>query len=382
MHRGSSEVLVVGAGPAGSAAAISLAERGVDVCVVDRATFPRAKTCGDALSNGCTEHLRELGVLDEMLAAPHAVVREGVAVLPDGSRIRREFHDTGFIVERRIFDDILRRRVEAVGGRVLEGTIARELRREQGAVCGATGPELDWRARVVIAADGYGSVAWHALGRPKPRDRYLAVSSMLYYEGVAYPHGPEVSDHYFEHDLPLGYAWIFPPVAGRTNVGVVIRADAYAGSPSSLARLLDAFEERHPDRFGGARRCSGVRTWSLPTGKAPWATTAPGLLLVGDAGNFIDPLSGEGIWQALFTGRVAASVSADALARGGRLEEEDLRHYELACDRHFATSYRSKAAIQLGLKWILQYRLYRSRWVRAALQWGYGRDSVETTKHV
>jgi geranylgeranyl reductase family protein len=382
VHRGSSDVLVIGAGPAGCAAAITLAQGGADVCIVDRATFPRAKTCGDALSNGCTEHLRDFGVLDEMLAGPHAVVREGVAVLPDGSRIQREFHDPGYIVERRIFDDILRRRVEALGGRVIQGTIARELLEEDGAVCGATGPCLDWRARVVIAADGYGSVAWHALGRPKPRDRYLAVSSTAYYEGIAFPHGPEVSDHYFEHDLPCGYAWIFPAIEGRTNVGVIIRSDTYAASPSTLVELLAAFEARHPERFSAARRCGPVRTWSLPTGKAPWPPTAPGLLLAGDAGNFIDPLSGEGIWQALYTGRAAAQVSAEALARSGRLEDADRRRYEQACDRHFAASYRTKAAIQLGIRWILEYRLYRSRLVRAALQWGYARDSVETTKHV
>ena len=125
-----------------------------------------------------------------------------------------------------------------------------------------------------------------------------------------------------------------------------------------------------------------MRTWSLPIGKAPWPASAPGLLLAGDAGNFIDPLSGEGIWQALFTGRAAGRIAAEALARSGRLEDADRRRYEELCDRHFATSYRTKAAIQLGLKWIVRRRLYRSRLVRAALQWGYGRDSLETTKHV
>src|SRR5690348_9613122 len=124
--RGRSDVLVIGAGPAGSAAAVAAARAGAHVCLVDRATFPRPKTCGDAISNSAMEIAAELAGSRAAEAVPRAIVRGAAAIFPDGSRVTRSYGDrSGFIVERTDFDDMLRRAAERARAEVVEGVTVR-----------------------------------------------------------------------------------------------------------------------------------------------------------------------------------------------------------------------------------------------------------------
>ncbi len=380
--RGRSQVLIVGAGPAGCAAGITLARAGVEVCVVDRARFPRPKTCGDAISNRALERIEQLGALPAITSGPHALVRRADAVFPDGSRVGRTYQRPGMIVPRLQLDAALLGALRESGARVVEGTAVRALEEpaDHGGGYQARGPALDWRAELVIAADGPGSVAWSALGRVNPRGRSLAVAATQYFEGVEdLPGG--VSEHYFEHELPCGYGWVFPSVDGVVNVGVYQRADAYQKTEDHLRALLKGFLERHQPRLAGARPVGPARSWSLPLGPAPWGVGGRDLLLVGDAGFSVDPLSGEGIWQALETGIMAAETARDALGAGGlgpRLQRAHARR----CARKIGMHCRVRAAVQDGMQWFVDRRLYRSAWARAGLQWAYGRGALEQSKSV
>lgn len=372
---------MIGAGPAGCAAGITLARAGVDVMVVDRARFPRPKTCGDAISNHAVARVEQLGALAEILEGPHALVRQADAVFPDGSRVARVYQRPGMIVPRLQLDAALRGALGRSGANVVEETSVRELAPppEPGAVgYRARGPALDWRAELIIAADGPGSVAWGAAGRPNPRGRNLAVAATQYLEGVRDLEG--VSEHYFEHDLPCGYGWVFPSVDGVANVGVYQRADAYRTSPGHLRALLRAFLERHHERLAGARPAGPARSWSLPLGPAAWVGTRD-LLLAGDAGFSVDPLSGEGIWQALETGIMAAETARDALAGAG-LTPRLQRAHARRCTRRIGVHCRLRAAVQDGMRWFVDRRLYRSAWARTGLQWAYGRGALEQSKTV
>src|ERR1700742_4079717 len=126
---GEADVLVIGAGPAGCAAGITLARRGVRVTVVDRAVFPRDKTCGDAVSNHGVEILKALGAWAHVEGGPHAVVARAAAVFPDGTRITREYERPGYIVARYRLDDCLRLALEESGARLLQGRSVTALRR-------------------------------------------------------------------------------------------------------------------------------------------------------------------------------------------------------------------------------------------------------------
>jgi geranylgeranyl reductase family protein len=370
MLTGRSDVLIVGAGPAGAAAGAFLTAAGLEVVCVDRARFPRDKTCGDAVSHAGVKIAAEFGA--DLTRIPHAPVTSAAAVLPDGHRIvRRYTKNPGLIVPRHDLDDLLRQRMQAAGVTLHEGVAVRSLLRDGDTITGAEGPEFNWHARVVIAADGPGSVAWTALGRGYPRGVHLGVSATVYLRGAA-PQEPGCSEHYFERDLPCGYGWLFPSVSGLANVGVYQRSDHYHARGARLRDLLGEFLARHPERFAGAEQVGPVRSWALPLAMRAWPLGgAPGLLVSGDAGNFIDPLSGEGIWQALRTGQLAAEHTRQALANGGRVDATTVRRYRLACARAVSWPSLVKAGIQETMRLIVGLRLDRRSSVRGLLQWGY-----------
>ena len=313
--RGESDLLVIGAGPAGSAAGIEAARAGLDVCVVDRARFPRPKTCGDAVSNSAAGIIAELGAGQAFERAPRAVVHGAVAIFPDGSRVRRSYGEhPGYIMERAVLDNLLRERLEDSGARLLQGVGIRRLERVHDAVVGARGEGFTWRARAVIAADGAGSVAWTALGTPPPRRSVLGLAVTAYVEGLP-PAGDEAySEHYFERDLPCGYGWVFPPVEGIANVGVYQRADRYHDAGVPLAKLLETFMARHSDRFNGASIQGRTRSWQLPLAGPHLPPAMAGLLTAGDAARMIDPLTGEGILARARVGEIGRALGG----RGAR----------------------------------------------------------------
>ena len=370
------DVVIVGAGPAGCAAGITLARSGFRVCVLDAATFPRDKVCGDALSNHALHEIEALGAGDRVRSGPSARVDHAAAVFPDGRRITRHYPDPGCIVPRYHLDDALRHTLEACGARLVQNCRVTSLAFEDQRVVGANTKQQRWSAKLVIAADGYGSIGLRALGERTPRGRELAVSCTAYYTGVHFDAGEQTSDHYFEAELPYGYGWIFPAVDGISNVGVYIRADVYARCSRSLGELLDDFVERHADRFAGAERVGKQRIWSLPIAPRSQPLVAPGLLLAGDAAGFVDPLSGEGIWQALFSGRVGAEVAARALReqrRGFELWPELERTYRSECKRAILRPSQHQAWIQAAMDVVVSRRLYSNTLVRGALRWGYER---------
>lgn len=376
-------MLVLGAGPAGCAAALTARRAGLSVTLVDRARFPRDKVCGDALSNKAVQLLRELGVGDALARAPQAEVRGAVALWPDGSPVLRRYDGApGMLVERLVLDELLVRAAQRAGAQLLEETAVRGLHVEGGAVRGAWGPGLDWEARAVVAADGPGSVAWGPLGARKPQGRGLAVSATAYFEGVRGFAREGYSEHHFDASLPCGYGWVFPAVRGVSNVGVYLRADAYHAAGVGLRALLEGFLERLGERLGGARRVGPVRSWQLPLADVRAPVGMPGLLTAGDAGRHVDPLTGEGIWQALRSGADAGDALGRALAGGGSLDAAGVRRFAARMARELDAAAMARSAIQDAVRAVVDSGAYRNPLVRRAMQWGYGSGALEVSKRV
>jgi menaquinone-9 beta-reductase len=378
-RQGSSEVLIVGAGPAGCAAGIVLARAGVEVCIVDRAHFPREKCCGDSISHGARQLIIELGAGELVAGRPHALVKQACAEFPDGSRITRCYDYPTYIIPRYTLDDCLRTTLEKSGATLFQDCRVTSLRQSDGAIQGADGPDLSWSAKLVIAAHGYGTLAFSGLQPQASRSRRLALAATAYFRGLVSPHGTEVADHFLDRELAHGYGWIFPAVDGVSNAGIYIQDDAYQQTGKNIRELFTRFKERHAPRFRGAEQVSELRVGALPLAPGPFPVALPGLLLTGDAAGCADPLSGEGIWQALFTGRLAGEIARDAIAGGG-LGQALITRYRLVIARKIGWPSRARAALQRVLALIVERELYRSSWIKSALAWGYTRGILEGSK--
>jgi len=287
------DVIVAGAGPAGSAAAAHLRAAGVDVTVVERGRFPRDKICGDFVGPVALAELAGLGAADlPELLATNAVERAGL--FADGRRLITYalprvagLPHFGRVVPRAVFDAALAGVARRAGARLIEGASVcgfalRDRCIEVRVRDGASEERL--RARVLVGADGSGSqVARELEGRAPARDEFI-VAVRAYFEGVAGPQ--DRCDLSFTSQSFPGYAWVFPIGQGVANVGVGMVADTF-GAPGEnmhtlLARLLQRDLALH-DRLAGARQTVAAAGWPLRIYAGRTLPAAKRVVLIGDA---------------------------------------------------------------------------------------------------
>jgi menaquinone-9 beta-reductase len=348
---GDGTVVIVGGGPAGSSLAFALARRGVRVLVLDRARFPRSKPCAEYLSPQASRILASMGVLDEVERSGAAQLAGMVIRAPNGTRVIGEFagcsvkgfRDRGLSVRREVLDAILLRAARDAGAEVREAVhVVDVLRDATGRACGvrtADGTEL--QAGVVVGADGLRSIIARRLGVAHsarwPR-RYALVTHYRGVGGIG-----ECGEMHVERG---GFVGIADVGGGLTTVALVVPARAARGFARRREEFLDAWLAARPqlaERFAGATRVSPV----VATG--PFASRArraalPGAALVGDAADFFDPFTGEGIYAALRGGEMLAPFVADALGA------ESLG----AADRLLA-AYDVSRRREFGGKWIVEW---------------------------
>ena len=342
------DVIIVGAGPAGSTAAASLARRGRDVLLLDRAEFPRDKPCGDGIPPGTVAILHDLGLKDSLRDAGFAPVHAVRLVSGRGRDFRIDFTakraDAEFFIAPRIrFDDLLRCHAVASGARFELGSVRAPVmdgHRVAGVRVKNGGEEKDIRARLVIAADGATSAIARALSSDKPPEAHRGVAIRAYLDGIETL--TSTVEFHFSAPLAPGYGWIFPLGDRRANVGVIVRTDRFKQRGVALETLLDDFLDS-PDvrvRMEPGAKPVDVATWQLPYATPRSHPRAfQGALLAGDAGRFIDSVTGEGIHHAVVTAAIAAEVADEALAQPGRADEI-LASYDARCDRAIGSLIR------------------------------------------
>ena len=354
------DVIVVGGGPAGTAAAIEARRRGLSVTVVDRAEFPRDKTCGDGLTTNALRTLEQLGVPRDSLGGDGGYERvdDVVLVASDGREIAlplpRGRGDFAAVITRLRLDAALVDHARERGAdlRLGHGVVAiasgdAEVRVELG-----DGSSL--RAPWVIAADGHWSPTRRMLEPGAPRDLGVWHAARQYFSGVA--------DRrlwvLFERDLLPGYAWVFPLPGGRVNVGYGVLRDhstpaRWRSRPEGLQRrgrdlkalwcdVLERPSIRHI--LGATARPEGtMRAWPIPTDFRPAGLHHGRVLFAGDAARVVDPMTGEGIAQALETGMLAAAaVSGASTAPVAAVTAR----YERAVQRSIGRDLRFAALLQ------------------------------------
>jgi geranylgeranyl reductase family protein len=371
------DVIVVGGGPAGAAAAARLAARGFSTIVVDRAAFPRDKVCGDFVSPSALAELADLGVAGTQAFSATATLGDfafhvdgdpvGVMAIPEVDGLPA----FGRVIPRQQLDAWILDAARQAGAGVLEGRKATAVEQEPGAVTvrghSAAGP---WRlrARLLVGADGSNSVVARALrGTAPPRqDRMLAVRA--YFDDVAGPAGQGIVC--LCGDSFPGYCWLFPSGGGQANVGLGMLASTYPQAVRNLRELLSrliADDAPMQSRLQGARIRGRILGCPLTTYNPRLPLAGDRMMLVGDAAGLINPLNGEGIQYALHSARWAADVAAGHLS-SGRLDAASLAGYEqcvhdslrldMAYSRLFVELIRNRA---LSPVWLRAFRALASR---------------------
>ena len=330
------DAIVVGAGPAGSTAAASLARRGRDVVLVDRAEFPRDKPCGDGIPPGTVGILHDLGLRDGLGAAGFARVRVIRLVSARGRDFTVPFdprrEGAQFLIAPRIeFDDLLRRHAIASGARFEKANVRAALV-ENGRVCGVEVEAGPIRARHVIAADGATSILGRGMAK-QARESERGVAIRAYLDGI--DTRSFAAEFHFQSVLAPGYAWVFPLGTDRANVGVIMRTDRFKRCGATLQELLQRFLDT-PDvkkRIAAGARLHDAATWQLPYATpASSRRSVNGVLFVGDAGRFIDAMTGEGIHHAVTTAAIAADVVDEAL-RDPQHADDTIATYDARCEQ-------------------------------------------------
>jgi flavin-dependent dehydrogenase len=349
------DVIVVGAGPAGAATAILLSERGRHVLVVDRATFPRPKLCGEYLSPESARILDRLGVLkaiDASGAAPLAGMR---ITAPDGTVLearyralggRQPYHGHAMALSRSVLDATLVDRLRALPVDLREGVRVTDLLIEGDRVVGVelsdgAGRRETVRAPLVVGADGRASVVAHRLGcrHPHPLQR---IALATYVTGV--PECRDVGEIFVD---PPDYAILNPLTPDRINMSLVV---PLAHARPWTGRLATFFASRVKQLPHLARRVAGAECLAPIEAMGPLAyrVTVPahgGVMLVGDAAGFYDPLTGEGVFSALRGAELAAETADRALARGD-VSRAGLARYREARRATFADKQRFVRVLQ------------------------------------
>jgi menaquinone-9 beta-reductase len=332
------DVLVVGAGPAGAAAGLAAQRRGLDVLVVDKAGFPRDKTCGDGLTTAALRLIEQLGV-DLRRLPGYMAVRETVLVGPDGRHVSLPLADDGdhaAVVPRVELDAAIVDTARRAGVEVRDGVAVTGIETNGDGITATTDGDGSVRARFVIAADGHYSFVRRCLREAAPPELGTWHAFRQYFRGVDDPRLYVL----FEADLLPGYAWVFPLPEGRANVGFgVLRRPGMSGKELNARwrELLTRPSVRTvlgPDAEPEATH----RAWPIPASFEYDALADGRVLYVGDAANVVDPLTGEGIAQAIETSLVAVDAIATGKADGaGRRYKEGVRR-ALGRDLRFAAS--------------------------------------------
>jgi geranylgeranyl reductase family protein len=358
------DILIIGAGPGGASTALFLAKYGIRSTLVDKATFPRDKICGDALSGKVVEVLKKLD--PSLIGQLHGRANDflgsfGVTfVAPSGESLRvpfkNEITDTspppGFISRRMDFDHWLIEQVRKEPLiKLVEDTELRKFQKTKDGYTATSKSGETYDTRLLIAADGaYSTFAKEQAGL-ETEAAHNCFGLRAYYKNVSgLDHQNFIELHFLKDFLP-GYFWIFPLPNGYANVGVGMRADVVGKKKLNLKKEFEKIIASHPaiaPRFREAEQIGEVKLYGLPLGSKKRQLSGDHYMLTGDAAMLIDPFTGEGIGNAMMSGMLAAQQAKLCMGAGDFSAKKMMAYDKAVYDRLWSElllSYRMQQLV-------------------------------------
>ncbi len=379
-------ILILGSGPAGATTSIFLCKMGIAHVIVDAATFPRDKICGDGLDLNAIRVLNHIDpnlIEKEMMGSKNSfTASQGFRfILPSGRKvdIMRKSNSSDiekrpmfFVSKRSDFDNMLVNKIDCNIADIRMGTRIDTITRIDGIwKLEGKGPggEIEIEADFLIGADGDHSLLLRYLGERKIDRNNYAGAVRQYWKGVEGLHPGNLLEVYFPKRLPLSYFWIFPLPDGRTNVGYGMASNYIAKKNINVRQAFDELIKTDPvlsERFKNAHPEETVKGWGIPMSGSKRKVSGDGWLLVGDAASLVCPTSGEGIGSGMISGYVAAKFLQRATQQKD-FSEQMFTNYYREIHKRLSTEekvYRFVHAIppwffSLGINTILSTRLFK-----------------------
>jgi menaquinone-9 beta-reductase len=320
------DIIIVGAGPSGSTAALYAEKHGLKTLLLDKQKFPRDKICGDALSGKSVGILRDLGYLEEVQNLPGAYIQSVTFSSPAHEMFNIDLKQTslknipkGFVIRREIFDDFMFSKAKKVANTVIENFTVTDILNENGTVIGVRGRNhsndtiVDYKGKIVLGADGYNSIVARKLGLYEHDPKHWVVALRCYYKDVK-GLTDQIELHYVDEVVP-GYFWIFPLEENYANIGIGMLHHYIKQNNVDLKTALDKAINSpfFKERFENATPIEKPIGWNLPVGSKKRKNYGNGFMLLGDAAGLIDPFTGEGIGNAMYSARIAVETAKEAI---------------------------------------------------------------------
>lgn len=372
------DVAIVGAGPAGATTALALEGSGLRIALMDKSGFPRDKVCGDAISPDVVNQLHKLpldtGQMFEQMEAKIwcKAVRFISPNYSHADLSLNRYRMTGYVTPRLDFDAFLFEQASrSTDVKVMTGHGVSSIHRNEDGVRLELAEGSSVQAKIVVGADGAHSIVGRTFSSEKIDKHHHCAGLRIYYENVSgFSDENAVELHFYKELLP-GYFWMFPLPGNRANIGLGMLSAHVAKRKPNLKNMLRDIIENHPnvrDRFANAKPLEDIKGFGLPLGSKKRIISGDRYLLTGDAASLINPLSGEGIANAIRSGRIAADHLRLAFARDS---------FSAAFNRAYDKEVYHRMWSELQLNYWIQLAMRRPRLCNFIVKRAIGNPSVQ-----